>query len=696
MAAYAEGLNVLAKADIGAEDHAADAETAPLDAPAVLPVRPRPRRVTEVWRRGSVVASWLLDLTADALAADPAARRRTPAAVSDSGEGRWTIARRHRRGRAGARCCRPRCSSGSARVAAPTSPTRCCRRCAPGSAATYETNGHDPMTADASARPGSTPTSRRRRPRAVRRHRRPRQAQAVPGAVPPGAPRRAEGPGDRRRPQRLDRRRRSASTPSESIVASTSTTPTRPVIDALCERLDLDPGRLLRRRRRGRRCATRSTSTSREIAVFYMAIPPTMFPTVAESLASVGLNERGRIVVEKPFGRDLAVGARAQRHAARGLPRGAHLPHRPLPRQGERRGPARVPLLQHAARAGVEPQLRAQRADHDGGDDRRRGPGQLLRRRRRDPRRAAEPPAAGRVRCWRWSRRSAPTRATCRTRRPRCSPPCEPIDSDSARARPVRRLPRRARRRPGLARPRRSSPPRCEIDSWRWAGVPWYVRVRQGARRRPPPRRSSSCATPPRMLFDEAGGPTPERNLIRFRLGKRDGVTFTLQAKTPGPAPRQPGRRRRRRLRRRARRAPGGVRAAARRRHRRLAAALRPRGRRRADVAHRRAGPHPVRPERLQPGAPLRRRVVGTQASRLAAAPRRPLVPPAGVTASSYTPAVTEASEAPLEDPRPDDLRRAPSVVVLNTGDGKGKSSAAFGVMIRAVARAGRWRWCSS
>ena len=57
------------------------------------------------------------------------------------------------------------------------------------------------------------------------------------------------------------------------------------------------------------------------------------------------------------------------------------------------------------------------------------------------------------------------------------------------------------------------------------------------------------------------------------------------------------------------------------------------------------------------------------------------------MTGSSYTPAVTEASEAPLEDPRPDDLRRAPSVVVLNTGDGKGKSSAAFGVMIRAVAR---------
>jgi glucose-6-phosphate 1-dehydrogenase len=74
---------------------------------------------------------------------------------------------------------------------------------------------------------------------------------------------------------------------------------------------------------------------------------------------------------------------------------------------------------------------------------------------------------------------------------------------------------------------------RLEIDSWRWAGVPWYVRAGKGL---------TAAATeavvefhsPPRMLFDEAGGPTPSRNLVRLRLGKRDGVTFTLQAKTPG------------------------------------------------------------------------------------------------------------------------------------------------------------------
>ena len=74
---------------------------------------------------------------------------------------------------------------------------------------------------------------------------------------------------------------------------------------------------------------------------------------------------------------------------------------------------------------------------------------------------------------------------------------------------------------------------RLEIDSWRWAGVPWYVRCGKGL---------AASATevvvqfrePPALLFDEAGGPTPNRNLIRFRLGSNDGVTFTLQAKTPG------------------------------------------------------------------------------------------------------------------------------------------------------------------
>ena len=90
MAAFAEGLNVLAKANIGAESHTADAETAPLTHPEYYRYDIDLAAVTEVWRRGSVVASWLLDLTADAFAADPELDA-FEGRVSDSGEGRWTI-----------------------------------------------------------------------------------------------------------------------------------------------------------------------------------------------------------------------------------------------------------------------------------------------------------------------------------------------------------------------------------------------------------------------------------------------------------------------------------------------------------------------------------------------------------------------------------------------------------------------------
>ena len=90
MAAYAAGLNVLAKADIGAAHHAADAETAPLDHAKYYQYDFDLAAVTEVWRRGSVVTSWLLDLTAEALVDDP--RLDAYAGhVSDSGEGRWTV-----------------------------------------------------------------------------------------------------------------------------------------------------------------------------------------------------------------------------------------------------------------------------------------------------------------------------------------------------------------------------------------------------------------------------------------------------------------------------------------------------------------------------------------------------------------------------------------------------------------------------
>ncbi|KRB96716.1 6-phosphogluconate dehydrogenase [Hydrogenophaga sp. Root209] len=90
MAAYAEGLNILRNANVGKADLASDAETTPLRNPEFYQFEMNLPEIAEVWRRGSVIGSWLLDLTAQALLKDPelgcyAGR------VSDSGEGRWTL-----------------------------------------------------------------------------------------------------------------------------------------------------------------------------------------------------------------------------------------------------------------------------------------------------------------------------------------------------------------------------------------------------------------------------------------------------------------------------------------------------------------------------------------------------------------------------------------------------------------------------
>jgi 6-phosphogluconate dehydrogenase len=90
MAAYAEGLGVLRSANIGKQTHAVDAETTPLRDPEHYQYDLNLPDIAELWRRGSVIASWLLDLTASALAKDPALSG-FAGRVSDSGEGRWTI-----------------------------------------------------------------------------------------------------------------------------------------------------------------------------------------------------------------------------------------------------------------------------------------------------------------------------------------------------------------------------------------------------------------------------------------------------------------------------------------------------------------------------------------------------------------------------------------------------------------------------
>lgn len=90
MAAYAEGLNIIKNANVGKTHRTADAETTPLRDPEHFQYDFNLTDVAEVWRRGSVIASWLLDLTAEALTGDPQLKK-FAGRVSDSGEGRWTI-----------------------------------------------------------------------------------------------------------------------------------------------------------------------------------------------------------------------------------------------------------------------------------------------------------------------------------------------------------------------------------------------------------------------------------------------------------------------------------------------------------------------------------------------------------------------------------------------------------------------------
>jgi 6-phosphogluconate dehydrogenase len=90
MAAYAEGFGILRDANVGKQQHTIDAETTPLRNPEHYQYDLNLRDIAEVWRRGSVIASWLLDLTAASLVKDPDLSRFS-GRVSDSGEGRWTV-----------------------------------------------------------------------------------------------------------------------------------------------------------------------------------------------------------------------------------------------------------------------------------------------------------------------------------------------------------------------------------------------------------------------------------------------------------------------------------------------------------------------------------------------------------------------------------------------------------------------------
>ena len=267
-------------------------------------------------------------------------------------------------------------------------------------------------------------------------------------------------------------------------------------------------------------------------AVFYMAIPPSMFPTVAEALAGQGLNERGRIVVEKPFGRDM--------ESARELNQTLHsvFPEERIFRIDHYLGKESVEdlLVFRFSNTILEPvwnrnyvrSVQITMSETIGVEGRGSfydSVGAI-----RDVMQnhllqvlallAMEPPVG-------------PDASHLSDEKAKVFSAMEPIECKAL----VRGQYVGYRDEAGVSPDTTTetfAAARLQIDSWRWAGVPFYVRAGKAL---------ASAATeavvefrgPPSLLFDEGGGQKPGRNLVRLRLGSADGVTFTLQAKTPGP-----------------------------------------------------------------------------------------------------------------------------------------------------------------
>ena len=267
-------------------------------------------------------------------------------------------------------------------------------------------------------------------------------------------------------------------------------------------------------------------------AVHYLAIPPSLFPTVIESLSVAGLTATGRVVVEKPFGRDLQSALDLNRVLLE------HLPENRIFRIDHYLGKESVEdlLVFRFANTFLEPiwnrnyvaSVQLTMAESIGVEGRGSfydSVGTL-----RDVVQnhlmqvlallAMEPPVG-------------PDAGHLSDEKIKVFSAMREIDP----TRTVRGQYTGYLDEPGVAEQSTTETYvacQLEIESWRWAGVPFFIRAGKGL---------TASATeavielkqPPQLLFDEAGPPGPEANLIRFRLGAKDGVTMTVNAKEPGP-----------------------------------------------------------------------------------------------------------------------------------------------------------------
>jgi glucose-6-phosphate 1-dehydrogenase len=304
------------------------------------------------------------------------------------------------------------------------------------------------------------------------------------------------------------------------------------IIDSLCARMELIQGDYSDEATwNGLRSALDNHNSLN--AVFYMAIPPTMFPMVAMKLASVDLHHRGRVVVEKPFGRDLdsAIELNETLHEVFSEDHIFRIDHY-LGKEA-----VEDLLVFRFANTLLEPVWNrnyvrsvqvtmSETIDVEGRGSFYDSVGAI-----RDVFQnhllqvvallAMEPPAGAHS-------------GFLQDEKAKVIAAMRPIDPNAL----IRGQYVGYRDEPGVGPASTTETfvaARLEIDSWRWAGVPWYVRVGKAL-----PQNATEAVIelrePPRMLFDESGGPAPDRNQIRLRLGKNDGVTFALQAKSPGPA----------------------------------------------------------------------------------------------------------------------------------------------------------------